>query len=249
MIGIRDSGFGIRAGTTAVLLAALAGAGSRPAAQEAQLVSFTAQDGVLVNGTLYLPERRPAPAVLLLHMLGRSRYDWDSIARALAEAGIAGLAIDLRRNAWPKPGTAGGGEGDFSDLILDAMAARAYVAARPEVASDRIGVAGASLGANVAALLAASDAAVRSLALLSPSLDYRGLRSDLALARYGSRPALLLASSEDPYAFRSARALVSAGAGQRELRVLSGAGHGTVMVARRPDLIPAIVDWFVYTLL
>jgi hypothetical protein len=31
--------------------------------------------------------------------------------------------------------------------------------------------------------------------------------------------------------------------------VLSGAGHGTVMLSRDPDLAAALVDWFVRTLL
>lgn len=236
-------------GAIVLLAGAVVSGAQQAAAQEAQIVSFVAQDGLTVHGTLYLPEQRPAPGVLLLHMLSRNRYDWDATARKLAEAGIAALAIDFRRNGWPKPGTGDAGGGDFTDLAIDAQAARAYLAARPEIASDRLGVAGASLGANVAALVAAGDTAVQSLALLSPSLDYRGLRIEAAMTRYGQRPALFVASSEDPYALRSARTLVSAGAGQRELRVLSGAGHGTVMVARRPDIIPALVDWFIYTLL
>jgi hypothetical protein len=39
------------------------------------------------------------------------------------------------------------------------------------------------------------------------------------------------------------------GDGPRELRVLSGAGHGSVMLARDPDLATALVDWFIRTLL
>ena len=39
------------------------------------------------------------------------------------------------------------------------------------------------------------------------------------------------------------------GDGARELRVLSGAGHGAVMLAREPDLATALVDWFIRTLL
>ena len=61
--------------------------------------------------------------------------------------------------------------------------------------------------------------------------------------------ALLVASSEDPFALRSARQAVTMGDGPRELRVLSGAGHGTVMLTRQPDLVDALVDWFLRTLL
>jgi pimeloyl-ACP methyl ester carboxylesterase len=110
-------------------------------------------------------------------------------------------------------------------------------------------MAGASLGANVAALAAANDPMVRSLALLSVSLDYRGLKLELALKKFASRPALLVASSEDPFALRSARQAVTMGDGPRELRVLAGAGHGSVMLAREPDLATALVDWFMRTLL
>jgi hypothetical protein len=98
-------------------------------------------------------------------------------------------------------------------------------------------------------LAAASDPNIRALALLSPSTEYRGLRIEPAVTRFGSRPALLVASSEDPYALRSARALVALGDGQRELRVLSDAGHGTVMLVRHPELIDALVDWFLRALL
>ena len=62
------------------------------------------------------------------------------------------------------------------------------------------GLAGASIGANLAVLAAADDPTVRSLALLSVGLDYRGLRLEAALKKFGARPALLVASQEDPYA-------------------------------------------------
>jgi dienelactone hydrolase len=231
---------------TAAILLALAA----PAfAIEPQTVTFAARDGVQVAGTLYLPDKQPAPAVLLLHMLSRSQRDWDATAVMLAESGIAALAIDFRRHGGPRPSTGESDSGDFSDLVLDAEAARAYLAARPEIIPGRIGVAGASLGANVAVLEAGNDPTVRSLAVLSVSLDYRGLKMEQALKKYGSRPALLVASSEDPFALRSARQAVTMGDGPRELRVLSGAGHGTVMLARDPDLASTLVDWFLRTLL
>jgi dienelactone hydrolase len=208
-----------------------------------------ARDGVVVAGSLFLPEKWPAPGVVLLHMATRNRHDWDAAAQHMATAGVVALAIDFRRGGAAAAGANPETPGSFADLVIDADAARAYLAARPEVAPTRIGMAGASLGANVAAIAASNDPTVRSLALLSASLDYRGLKIEQAVTRYGRRPALVVASSEDPYALRSARTLVTAGDGQRELRVLSGAGHGTVMLARHPELIDAVVDWFLRTLL
>jgi dienelactone hydrolase len=216
-------------------------------AAEPQTVTFTTKDGVQITGSLFLPDKRPAPAVVLLHMMTRTRHDWDATAQRFAEAGIAALAIDFRRAG--QPGTDSRGGDDLSDLVNDVLAARAYLGARPEIAAGRVGMAGASVGANVAAIAAGDDAAVKSLALLSPSLEYRNLRIDASLRKFASRPALLVASSEDAYALRSARDMVKMGDGARELRVLSGAGHGTGMLGREADLATALVDWFLRTLL
>jgi hypothetical protein len=218
-------------------------------AAEPQTVTFAARDGVQVSGVLQLPAKTPAPAVVLLHMLGRTHRDWDVPAAQFVEAGIAVLAVDFRQVGLADPGAADGASSPYGALVLDAEAARAYLASRPDINPTRIGIAGASLGANVAVLAAANDPMVRSLALLSVSLDYRGLKLELALKKFATRPALLVASSEDPFALRSARQAVSMGEGPRELRVLSGAGHGSVMLSREPDLATALVDWFLRTLL
>lgn len=128
-------------------------------------------------------------------------------------------------------------------------AALRYLDEHPEVSAGRLGVAGASLGANVGVTVAAGRENVVSLALLSPSLDYRGLRIEAAMRRYGPRPALLVSSIEDAYASRSVRSLAEIGPGTREIVSLDYAGHGAVMLVRRPDLVDTLVDWFSRTLL
>jgi dienelactone hydrolase len=265
MIGNRDSGCGVRdtgvatrgSGLGTRLSRCLAATWllgvtlqvPRLLAAEPQTVTFTARDGVQVSAVLHVPEKTPAPAVVLLTMLGRTHRDWDAAAARFVEAGIAVLCVDFRQLPLADPDAVDSARSPYAALVLDAEAARAYLAARPEVNPARIGMAGASLGANVAVLAAANDPSVRSLVLLSVSLDYRGLKLEQALKTFASRPALLVASSEDPFALRSARQAVTMGDGARELRVLSGAGHGTVMLAREPDLAAALVDWFLRTLL
>ena len=61
---------------------------------------------------------------------------------------------------------------------------------------------------------------------------------------------MLVASTGDPYALRTAHHFESMGAGARDLRVLDGTNaHGTRMLSVRPDLIASLVDWFRRSLL
>jgi pimeloyl-ACP methyl ester carboxylesterase len=240
-----------RSSLALVVMALLVATPVETRATTSRPVSLRTDDGVTLAGTFYEGPRRPAPAVILLHMLTRTRDDWQSFATRLADAGIHALALDFRGHG----GSAGSlvnaeGDTDLSRLVLDVRAARAFLGARPElVRSSAIGIAGASIGANVAVLEAADDPAIRSLVLLSAGLDYRSLRSAAAMQKYGARPAFLAAGSNDPYAQRSLRTLGGLGGGLRETRTLDNAGHGTVMLSRDPDLGGALVDWFQRTLL
>lgn len=203
-----------------------------------RVVTFPAADGRTVSALLIEADQRPAPAVVLVPMLGRSKDDWEGVAQRLAESNITALAIDLPGGAVPDPA--------WSD---DVRAAVSYLAARTgDIRPDAIGVAGASLGANLAVVAAAADPAIRSLALVSPSLDYRGVRIEAALRAYGSRPALFIASVRDPYAARSVRELTQDGAGPRDIRWSDAPAHGTVLLSRDPDLVRAILEWFQLTL-
>jgi pimeloyl-ACP methyl ester carboxylesterase len=177
-------------------------------------------------------------------MLQKSRRDWDQVAAQMSAEGIGGLTIDLRGH-----GESPGSPQDYSGMVQDVRAARRFLSSRPDVIPSRIGIAGASIGASLAALASADDPAVVSLALLSPSLEYRGLRLDQAIKKYGGRPALLVAGDDDGYAVRTARNLAKAGGGVRELLVLPRAGHGTAMLAGETDLSRRLLEWFRRTLL
>lgn len=214
-------------------------------------VTFHTEDGVTIAATMYEAARRPAPSVILLHMLGRTREDWHAVADRLAEAGIHALAIDLRGHGGSSTGPAAPDGGpDLSRMALDVKAATAFLTSHPElVLPSAIGIAGGSIGANVAIIAASGDETIKSIALLSPSLDYRSLRAEAPMRKYGPRPAFLAAATNDPYATRSQKALAELGGGLREVRTPVDAGHGTIMLERDPDLARALVDWFQRTLI
>ena len=212
-------------------VAASAEAAGRP-------VTIQSLDGTSLAGEFYESSAR-APGVVLVHMLSRNKSDWHGLPDRLRDAGITALTIDLRGH-----GGSSGSAGDLKAMIQDVRAATQWLATRPNVRPDAIGVVGASLGASLALLAAVDLPQVRVIGLLSPSLDYRGLRTDAALVkRLGSRSLWLAASSEDPLALRTLRDMAADTSGPREQVVSSAAAHGTVLLERDGDLGRALVDW------
>jgi dienelactone hydrolase len=205
-------------------------------------VSFRAESGRTINATLFDADQRPAPAVVLLPMLGRTKDDWLGVSQKLADANISTLAIDLPAQTLPADAK------ELASWPDDVRAAVSFLAGRAEIRPGAIAVAGASLGASLAAQAAASDPRVRALALVSPSLEYRGVRIEMAMRQYGSRPALFIASLHDPYAARTARELAKDAPGPREIRWSETTAHGTLLLAQDADLVRSLVEWFQRTL-
>ncbi len=205
-------------------------------------VTIHTADGRSVNALLFDADAHPAAAVVLVPMYGRTKEDWQAVGQRLSEANVTALALDLPAIGAPDDQRA------VSTWTADVRAAIDLLAAMPDVRASAIGVLGASHGATIAALEAGGDTRVRALALVSPSLDYRGLRIESAMRQYGKRPALLVASSHDPYAARSSRELAKDAPGPRELQMSDVTAHGTLLLSQDGDLVRAIVDWFRRTL-
>ena len=97
-----------------------------------------------------------------------------------------------------------------------------------------------------------AEPAVRSLALVSPASEFRGLRADQSMRSFAARSgaALLVAGALDPYASRSAKQLAEIMPGMRDLRIVENvSANGRALLADQPDLAGALVDWFRKTLL
>lgn len=208
-------------------------------------VTFPSLDGTALAGEYFEAAARPAPAVVLVHMLTRSRSDWGSLPDRLQEAGITALTIDLRGH-----GGSSGSPQALPEMVQDVRAAVQWLAGRPGVRPGSIGLVGASLGASLSLLATVELPAVRSVALLSPSLDYRGLRTDVNLVkRLGGRSLWLAASAEDPLALRTSRDFAADTSGPREQIISNTAAHGTALLERDADVGRALVDWLRRSLL
>lgn len=209
-----------------------------PAFAAGRLVTLTATDGTPLVGMFYEASARPAPAVVLVHMLGRSKDEWAPFAERLQDAGITALAIDLRGH-----GRSGGHASELSAMVADVEGAVGWLAAHPSVRPAPVAIVGASLGASLAAIVTAGSPLVHAVAMISPSLDYRGLRVDAAvMKRIGGRPVWLAASTEDAYALRTIKELAGDDPA-REQRLSAVRAHGTALFSADQELPRALVDW------
>ena len=120
-------------------------------------------------------------------------------------------------------------------MALDVRAAVDWLRPHARRAPGRDRDRGRLAGRVVSALAAADARRGRGVALISPSLDYRGVRLDAALEETAGRPVWLVASTEDPYALRTVRELASAdGIARAAPERGAGARHGAAR--RDPDL-------------
>ncbi len=144
-------------------------------------VDIEGANGLTLSGTLSLPEGATSgaglPALVILGGYGPTNRDGlapeggipDPINRDLSEAFVEAGMVTYR---YDKRGTARSQlpEGEplrFEDMVADAAAAVAFLAERAEVDPERIAVVGHEEGGLVAMRLAATEPAVRGLALIS----------------------------------------------------------------------------------
>jgi alpha-beta hydrolase superfamily lysophospholipase len=201
-------------------------------------VTLATEDGAKIAATYYPGGER---GVILLHMLGRNRGDYTAFAQELQKRGFSVIAIDLRGHGSSSGDWRSFSASDFNTMVLDVKAAKEYLLGMG-VKPGRIGIVGASIGANIALRYAAEDSEIKTVVLLSPGLNYRGVVTDDAAARY-SRSVLFAASEEDAYAFSSAEQLYSLVKGEKVFERLSNAGHGTEMLSASPELRKKVIAW------
>ncbi|MGO9303323.1 MAG: alpha/beta fold hydrolase [Candidatus Korobacteraceae bacterium] len=222
-----------------------------PAAE--RVVDLTAKDGAKLKAT-YFAAGKPGPGVLLLHQCNRDRKVWNGLAQQLNAAGINVLTLDYRgfgesagvphEKATPQ---------QTADLVAkwpgDIDVAYEYLVSQPGVKRDAIGMGGASCGVNNSLQAAIRHPEVRSLVLLSGSANYDGRQY---LRRDKTAPVFFAYAVDDPYP-PAAFAIqwlysLTADPGKKLVHYPNG-GHGSDIFHAHPELMKAITDWYVTTLI
>ncbi|MFM7204568.1 MAG: alpha/beta hydrolase [Myxococcota bacterium] len=212
-------------------------------------VSIPGEGGLLQNG-VYMAGKEKGSAVIFLHMDGRSLEDWRAFAERLQRSGVHVLLLDLRGHGGSTKFSGGKSltyeqlePAQYELMIKDVAAAVVFLRARANINPESVALVGASVGANIAARVAADDPRIANLVLLSPGLEYKGIAIEDAVQRYAERPLFLAVSREDNFSAKSSLVLDSVARGKKALRVYTGAGHGTRMLAKESSLEPQITNW------
>jgi len=237
-------------------------------------ITLTTSDNVRIAGHWY-PIAEPKGWALLLHMMPATKESYGKLAEELQRRGIASLAIDFRGHGESQGGQAGYVR--FTDTehqakINDVRAAMLWIEDNAEKSAKlpkeygkappanyilpRLVVVGASIGANLALQLLEEEAGLAGVVLLSPGLDYRGVKTD-AIARairdhesrdreqQGRLSPLLLAAggADDRYSTETVHALAQILEGRVTIKSFGNAGHGTTMFEREPALLTEVAEW------
>ncbi len=232
------------------MLALMAGIGcGRPSAVVREIaLTIPSTSGVSLSATAFVPEASRPPGIVLLHSLGLDREEWTAFARRARDEGHLCVAVDFRghggsqaANGTARPFRSFAPE-EWPRLVDDAAAAHRELL-RLGADADRIAIVGADIGANVAAVYAASAPAIRATVLVSPGRDYRGIVIGPELVRTDKRPMLLIASEGDSYSASICSAMHEAAPGYSEIRSYAGTAHGAGLIEAHPDAVEQILVW------
>lgn len=218
-------------------------------------VSFVTSDGIKISASYGLSESdSPLPAIILIHQGGSSREEWFELplVNKLIQKGYAVLAYDVRIH-----GRSGKDKGNLTDLFnnpkrapLDLKAAIRYLEQDQRIDSERIGIIGASIGANLACVAAASDQYnVQSIVSISAKVSaVESLSGSENPLTYNN--AFYMASMEEQGGLRKdwANELFDKTKGQRTIKIAPGDKHGSYILREHPAIGDEIIEWFGKTL-
>lgn len=210
-----------------------------------EVVKLNTKDGFEIIGDYYAADGDNG--ALLLHMMPSDRKSFVKFAEKLQANNFKVLAIDLRGHG----GSQGGPDGykKFSDAehqasILDVETGAEFL---KEKGVKNLHLVGASIGANLALKYLADNSQAKSAVLLSPGLDYRGVKTSGLLSKLKDNQAVYaVASEDDKYSSDSVKNLFEGASfsDSRMMKIFKDAGHGTTIFEKEPQFMEEIINWF-----
>lgn len=209
-------------------------------AADARPVEIPALDGLRLKGSYHLAAGEKGRAVILLHAMQSSRDSWVAAIKPLLDAGISVLAVDHRGYGET------GGTINLDRSADDTRQWLGWLRKQPGIQPDRIGIAGASFGADISLGLCGTDPQCAVAVALSPTRNF-----DPAVLDYTGRGLLVLAAHADKSSFLAAQAIFVQAKGDVAVHFVEGNGYAHGIATLFDDdrsRIPEFVNWLDYHL-
>ncbi|MEM0951809.1 MAG: alpha/beta fold hydrolase [Cyanobacteria bacterium P01_H01_bin.74] len=192
------------------------------------------------------------PLIILLHGLGKTHLAWGDLPAVLVQSGYAVFSVDLRghgkssktvnNNAvtWRRF-TAEHWKNIHNDITAVLQYFRENLAF-PEVNTESVGLIGEKLGANIATFAAKDNKSVKTMILISPGLDFKGIVPSQAIVDY-NHSVLMMVGKADAYTTESAERLYKWVLGKKSLQIYKKIPEDTHRFSKGSALGENILTW------
>jgi len=214
-------------------------------------VTLTTDDQVRIRATVTTPAdaRGRLAAVVLIHQGGSNRHEWTGMTGKLVERGYLVIAYDIRGHGDSDPVRSIRKLFDDPDLApRDLSAVLHFLRERADVDPNRIGVVGASIGANLAAMASSTMHIKTAVAISGKTAAVYHLAGTDSLSM---KSVFYIASAGDQHGKRAewARELYRRTAAPRRLEIVPDSNrHGVHIFEDSPATEEHILQWLGETL-
>lgn len=219
-------------------------------------VILTTSDSKKITGDYSKADRsnfnEPKGWVVFLHMMPATKESWLDLAKDLQEIGYDSIAIDLRGHGESDGGPSGYlsfSDNEHQKSILDVKAAVEFLM-QEGAKNDKIILIGASIGANLSLEYLAENPEIKTAILLSPGLNYRGIKTEPLAANLKTGQKVFFASSKDDgFNSEETKEIYDKvlGGAEKEIKIYDSGGHGTNILKNQPKLKELIIDFIKIT--
>ncbi|MCL5004333.1 MAG: dienelactone hydrolase family protein [Patescibacteria group bacterium] len=211
-------------------------------------IFLTTDDSIKIAADLY-PVEKPIGWLILTHMMPATKESFNDFAMEAQKNGYESVAIDLRGHGESNSGPEGFfkfSNEEHQKSILDLKAAVDYLIKERNATPDKISFIGASIGANLSLQHIAENPEYKTAILLSPGLNYRGLKTEPLIKKLQPKQKILFVSAEDdgPNAEEN-RLLFEAVPDKinKQIKIYETGGHGTDILKNQPELKNLIFEF------
>lgn len=227
-----------------------------------QNIMMPVSEDLNISAIYYSIPGERGPSLMLINEPGTS-VGWKPYLSLLQKAGVKSiLTIDLpgkdeseAKDSEEYPDSTKivnwkeFSRGDYLNIAEDLEIAWDYLKGTASTDTSQMGIIGASLAANYAAIFASEHPEIKSLVMLSPGIVYRGVGCMDAVKSYGKRAVLFAASRDDTYSAGSCEELQKISEGTpAHIEIYPGEARGIKLLDGNPEFEHFLSDWFLSTL-